>query len=75
MGTALLKSPPHLNHKQWSEDCFRWRGKLLTGVLSHWCYEWDGLPVDETTMEITCCTCWDEEPNIYQKTHTFQPDE
>lgn len=42
---------------QWAEDCEHWRGRLLVGVLCHWCADWDDLPVDETTMEIDCCGC------------------
>lgn len=30
------------------EDCLRWRGSMLTGDFAHWCWDWDGLPVDET---------------------------
>lgn len=42
----------------WGEDCLRYRGAVLTGQLAHWCHDWDGLPVDETTEEIKTCTCW-----------------
>jgi hypothetical protein len=42
----------------WLEDCDRWIGRPLTGDKSHWCYDWDGLPVDETTDEFKVCTCW-----------------
>ena len=42
----------------WEEDCLRGRGRKLAGELSHWCYDWDSLPVDETTDEISCCSCW-----------------
>lgn len=42
----------------WNEDCLRWRGKVLTGKYKHWCHEWDGLPVDETSQEWNTCTCW-----------------
>lgn len=31
-----------------------WRTRVLTGKYSHWCYEWDELPVDETCMEWPC---------------------
>jgi hypothetical protein len=40
--------------EQWKRDCLRWRGRVLTGKNSHWCYEWDGLPIDETTPEWPC---------------------
>ena len=44
-----------------AEECFHWRGRMLTGVKAHFCYDWDGLPVDETTEEIACCHCLDPE--------------
>ena len=40
---------------EWQVDCLKWRGELLTGMASHWCYEWDGLPIDETCSEFPCC--------------------
>lgn len=47
--------------QQWKEDCMRWRGRVLTGEKSHWCFDWDFLPVDETTSEIDCCHCtWED---------------
>lgn len=45
----------------WIEDCERWIGRPLVGDKVHWCFEWDGLPVDETTEEFDVCTCWDKE--------------
>jgi hypothetical protein len=41
---------------EFDRDCLKWRGRLLTGKHAHWCYDWDGLPVDETTAEWPC-TC------------------
>lgn len=38
----------------WASDCRHWRGRVLTGPGAHWCDEWDGLPVDETTPEWPC---------------------
>lgn len=38
----------------WIADCLRWRGKVLTGKFAHWCFDWDGLPIDETTPEWPC---------------------
>lgn len=38
----------------WEADCLKWRGRILTGKRSHWCYDWDMLPVDETTPEWPC---------------------
>jgi hypothetical protein len=40
----------------WVDDCYRYRGGVLTGYHAHWCDDWDGLPVDETTGEWPC-TC------------------
>ena len=38
----------------WRRDCMKWRGQVLTGKYCHWCYDWDELPVDETTPEWPC---------------------
>lgn len=47
--------------KEWFHDCCKWRGKVLDGEYRHWCFEWDELPVDETTPEFPCecftCQC------------------
>ena len=42
--------------KEWIADCRHWRGRVLTGLYAHWCFDWDGLPIDETTPEWPC-TC------------------
>ncbi len=42
----------------WEADCLRERHKVLTGEFAHWCYDWDGLTVDETTEEWQGCTCF-----------------
>ena len=42
---------------EWETDCLRWRGRVLTGKHAHWCFDWDGLPVDETCDEFHSCTC------------------
>jgi hypothetical protein len=47
----------------WIEDCEKWIGHILVGNKAHYCYEWDGLPVDETTREFECCLCWKEPSN------------
>lgn len=53
---------PWVRACQWIADCMHWRGVLLTGKFSHWCWDWDGLPVDETCDgEWDCCTCWSPE--------------
>lgn len=49
-----------LDNKEWIEDCRKWHGRILTGEKRHWCFDWDGLPVDETTPdELDCCNCLD----------------
>lgn len=48
-----------VTRSDWIEDCLHWRGRILEGKYAHYCYDWDGLPVDETTPEeFECCTCW-----------------
>lgn len=48
----------HQPSQAWIDDCEKWRGRLLTGDYAHWCDDWDGLPIDETTPEWPC-TCAD----------------
>ena len=38
----------------WIADSTKWRGRVLTGHCAHWCFAWDGLPIDETTPEWPC---------------------
>ena len=45
----------------WVTDCRHWRGVVLTGAHRHWCHEYDGLPVDETTFEWPC-GCFPDSP-------------
>lgn len=40
--------------EEWISDCLKWRGTVLTGTHSHWCYSWDFLPIDETSLEWPC---------------------
>jgi hypothetical protein len=42
---------------RFAADSYRWRGKILTGKYRHYCYDWDCLPVDETTPEWGSCMC------------------
>ena len=51
---AAKMAEPTQPSQDWVDDCMRWRGKVLTGKFAHWCHEWDGLPVDETTPEWHC---------------------
>lgn len=46
-----MKKQPH---PDWIEDCERWHGRVLTGRYCHWCWDWDGLPIDETCREWPC---------------------
>lgn len=46
------------NELSWSDECKRWRSRVLTGKYAHFCADWDFLPVDETTPEITGCACY-----------------
>ena len=41
-------------------DCLKERGRPLTGEFAHYCYDWDGLTVDETTDEFASCGCFDD---------------
>ena len=43
----------------WEGDCIKWRGRILTGKQKHYCWDYDGLPVDETTGEK--CHCFDQD--------------
>jgi hypothetical protein len=46
----------------WEEDCIQWRGEVLMGKRAHFCYDYDGLPVDDTTSEALTCTCYHGTP-------------
>jgi hypothetical protein len=59
----------------WLEDCERWIGRPLVGDKAHWCYDWDGLPVDETTTEFECCSCWNKENTDGRKKEDHQGEE
>lgn len=48
------------NTIEWNEECMRWRGAVLTGKYAHYCWDYDGLPVDETSSEWPTCTCWEK---------------
>lgn len=61
-GVVSFVLKPTVETDEWREDCQKWRGALLVGKFSHWCHDWDYLPVDETTPELACCHCYDECP-------------
>jgi hypothetical protein len=39
---------------EWEKACLHWWGRVLTGSRSHWCADWDELPIDETCEEWPC---------------------
>ena len=49
--------------RDWETECNRYHGKVLTGKRKHYCYEWDGMPIDETCEEFKVCCCF---PNSEQ---------
>jgi hypothetical protein len=40
---------------EWQMDCMLYRGEVLRGQFAHWCFDWDGLPIDESCPEWPCC--------------------
>ena len=44
--------------QEWALECHKYRGRVLIGEKSHYCHDWDGLPVDETTTEFDYCSCF-----------------
>lgn len=53
-----------ISHEHWIHDCRVWYDRLLTGKFAHYCLDWDNIPVDETTEEWKCCTCFNEEEKL-----------
>lgn len=43
--------------QDWIDDCNHFHGILLTGKYSHWCPDFDYLPIDETTHYFEYCKC------------------
>lgn len=47
----------------WEIDCVGHYGEVLQGKFCHYCDDWDSMPLDETCMEFSVCTCevlgWD----------------
>ncbi len=61
MSANYVGIPPD-NVAEFETDCMKWRGRVLTGKFRHWCFDWDGLVVDETCgEEFDCCTCFTPE--------------
>lgn len=58
--------------EEWRRDSLHWRGEVLTGKYSHYCNDWDGLPMDETCMEWPCgCDTWAETPEAVARRRAF----
>ncbi len=55
---------------EWDTACIRDHGKRLTGLRSHYCWDWDGMTVDETTPEFDACTCFSELQPLPRKERT-----
>ena len=53
----------------WKEDCIKFHEKVLTGPKSHWCPDWDYLPIDETCNEFDYCTCDFEDFSLEEDDH------
>jgi len=50
--------------KDWHEDCLRWYNHILIGKLAHWCWDWDGLPIDEHCIELESCSCYTKQEKL-----------
>lgn len=48
----------------------------LKGKYKHYCYDWDGMAIDETYKEFECCTCYDKRRiNVTEKTASETTDD
>jgi hypothetical protein len=44
---------------EWVKECEKTYGRVLNGTFAHWCYDFDGLPMDETLDGFyKGCTCY-----------------
>jgi hypothetical protein len=50
-----VETSPAGQTEEFKRDSLKWMGVVLTGKFAHWCNDWDGLPIDETCPEFTCC--------------------
>ena len=46
------------DHTEFDRQSLKEHGRVLTGRFAHFCWDWDGMTVDETTEEWKCCTCF-----------------
>lgn len=53
-----MQEPEQVKALSWAEDCLKWHGRVLRGPYSHYCGEWDELPIDCTTNEFAVCQCY-----------------
>ena len=42
----------------------------LVGKYSHWCPEWDFMPIDETCKEFEFCSCYPTKKKVMQNDDT-----
>jgi len=58
---------------RWNADCQRQWGKFLDGRLSHYCPDWNYLPIDESCKEYISCTCFTEEIDMPGSDEDIKP--
>jgi len=55
----MTRTADHRASVGWRAECLHWRGVVLVGRFAHYCFDFDGLPVDETCEEFDCCRCFE----------------
>jgi hypothetical protein len=48
---------PLVDDPEWKQDCLDWHGRELSGQHSHYCEDFDYMPIDETCKEFAACRC------------------
>ena len=76
LGHILAFGPTPKFGENWDYDSYKFHGRILTGQYAHYCYDWDGLPLDETCREFETCSCfssqeWDEKKKLYEESGTL----
>lgn len=59
-------------NQEFERDSKKWHGRILRGQYAHWCDDWDDLPIDETCMEFTACTCYSGSAPVAEIQHTLR---
>lgn len=59
--------------KEWALDCMKTHGVVLRGRFSHYCPDFDCIPVDETVPEWDVCGCQFEGKKKAKKGRSFEP--